>query len=571
MSSSFQTIRNQVMWDRLINVVEEQARTMMRVAFSPVVREAGDLSAGVFNIKGELLAQAITGTPGLFNSMARSVTHFMDVIPPGDMRPGDSYVTNDPWKGTGHLFDLVVVTPAFHDGQLVALFACTAHVADIGGTGPDPIAPDVFTEGLFVPITPLCIEGEMNAWLINLMRANSREPDRLEGDIYALVASNETGADRLNRMMEEYGLDDIEDLSDHILETSDKSMLDAVRRMPRGEWTNSMRIDGFDKPLDLVTTVTNDGDYITIDFDGTSGISRYGINCAICYTDAYTSFGAKCLIAPHLANNAAVLARIKVTAPEGCLVNAPYPSPVTARQVIGHMLPDAALGCFAKAMPGEVQAEGTAATWNLRLGGGTAITGEENPAASDFASMNFQCGGMGGHPRHDGMSATAYPAGIKAIALEVIEALTPMVFWKRELRPDSGGAGKYRGGLGQVIEVANREPASFALYAAFQRMAYPARGLDGGDPGAAGRFGLKSGDPLGSRGKQIIPAGDRLLVEIPGGGGLGNPIEREPEAVLQDVVRGLVSGDMAREIYKVAITEDFTIDQAATRALRQAS
>lgn len=571
MSTQFQTIRNQVMWDRLISVVEEQARTMARVAFSPVVREAGDLSAGVFNKNGELLAQAVTGTPGLFNSMARSVKHFMDAIGPEAMRPGDTYVTNDPWKGTGHLFDLVVVTPAFRNGRLVALFACTAHVADIGGNGLDMNSRDVFAEGLFIPIMTLCRAGEMNADLINLMRANSREPDCLEGDVYALVACNETGANRLARMMDEYALDEIDGLSDYILETSDASMHEAVRAMPRGEWSSTMRIDGFEQPLDLVTTLTMDGDYITIDFTGTSGLSQYGVNCPLCYTDAYTSFGAKCVVAPHLANNAAVLSRIKVTAPEGCIVNAPFPSPVAQRQVIGHMLPDAALGCFAKALPGAVQAEGAAAVWTLNLGGGAAHTGDENNDATNFISMNFQSGGMGGHPRHDGMSATAYPAGVKSIAIEVTEALTPLVFWRRALRPDSGGAGKHRGGLGQIIEIGNREGAAFALFAAFQRMAYPARGLGGGEGGAPGQFGLKSGTPLGSRGRQIVPGDDRLVIEIPGGGGLGDPVEREPAEVLKDVIAGLVTSETARAVYKVVIADDLTVDEDATRALRQAN
>lgn len=339
MSDHFQRIRNQVMWDRLIAVVEEQARTMMRVAFSTVVREAGDLSAGIFNAAGQLLAQAVTGTPGHINSMARSVKHFLNEIPADTMRPGDVFITNDPWKGTGHLFDLTVVSPTFHGGRLVALFACTAHVADIGGNGPDPASRDVFAEGLFIPIMPLCMAGEMNACLMSMLRANSREPDQLEGDVYALVASNEAGAGRLRRMMEEYRLSDLDALSEHILQTSDRSMREAINKLPRGSWTNSMRIDGYDVPLDLVATMTIEEDVIRIDYAGTSDVSRFGINCPLCYTDAYTSFGVKCIVAPRLANNAAALSRIRVTAPDNCVTNALFPSPVTARAMIGQMLP----------------------------------------------------------------------------------------------------------------------------------------------------------------------------------------------------------------------------------------
>jgi N-methylhydantoinase B len=568
MSDAFQKIRSQVMWDRLINVVEEQARTMMRVAFSTVVREAGDLSAGVFDPQGRLLAQAVTGTPGHVNSMARSIGHFLAAIPADTMREGDAYVTNDPWKGTGHLFDLTVVTPAFHRGRLVALFACTAHVADIGGNGPDPTSRDVFSEGLFIPIMPLCVEGEMNRWLIDLMRANSREPDRLEGDVYALIASNEAGARRLTRMLAEYELSDLSALSAHILGASDRAMREAIARLPKGTWTSAMRIDGFDSPVDLVATLTIEDDIIRVDFAGTSPASRYGVNCPLCYTDAYTSFGVKCLVAPRLANNAAVLARIKVTAPEGSLVNAPFPAPVTARAVIGQMLPDAVFGCFAQAMPDATPAEGTGASWTLRFGAGPGITGTAAGSAPAFNSTTFQSGGMGAHPKGDGLAATPFPSGVKSIAIEITEAMTPVVFWKKELREDSGGAGRRRGGLGQVIEVSSRNDSPFAIFARFQRVQYPARGRGEGRDGATGRLHLKSGKELPARGTHVVPPGDRLVVEMPGGGGLGDPAERDPASVAADAALGYVSLVEAQETYKVALKDDFSVDVAETNRLR---
>ena len=569
MNDNLQKIRNQVMWDRLIALVEEQARTIMRVAFSPVVREAGDLSAGVFNAAGELLAQAVTGTPGHVNSMARSVKHFLKEIPPATMRPGDSFITNDPWKGTGHLFDVTVVSPAFFGGRLVGFFVCTAHVADIGGNGSDPGSRDVLAEGLLIPIMPLCSQGEINPWLMHLLRANSREPDRLEGDIYALVASNESGAERLTRMMYEYRLNDLNVLSDHILQTSDRSMREAIAKLPRGSWTHAMRIDGFDAPLDLVATLIINEDTIGIDFAGTSPLSKFGINCPMCYSDAYTSFGVKCLVAPRLANNAAVLARIKVTAPDNCIVNALYPAPVTARAVIGHMLPDLAFGCFDQAMPGKVPAEGTGASWTLRLAAGPGIAGTSGGKATAFMAQSFQSGGMGGHPKLDGLSATPFPSGVKAIAIEITEALTPLVIWRKELRQDSAGAGKHRGGLGQVMEIGNRDGAPFAIYARFQRVDYPARGRRGGLDGAAGAVGLKSGVPMKSRGTQIIPKDDRLIVKMPGGGGLGEPSERDPELVAGDVANRYVSTESARELYKVVLRSDLSVDFDGTKRLRQ--
>lgn len=567
MSSQFQKIRNQVMWDRLISVVEEQARTLMRVAFSTVVREAGDLSAGVFNTKGDLLAQAVTGTPGHINSMARSIREFLQVFPADTMKSGDVYMTNDPWRGTGHLFDFTVVTPTFHKGKLVAIFACTAHVADIGGNGPDPNSRDVFAEGLFLPIMPLVLQGEINQWLMKLLCANSREPEKLEGDVYALIASNEAGGKQLSSMMEEYKLASLDDLSDHILLSSDKSMREAIAQLPKGTWSHKVTIDGFADPVEIAATLKIDGEKIYIDFSGTSGVSKYGINCPICYTDAYTSFGVKCLVAPRLANNAAVLARIIVTAPEGTIVNAPFPAPVTARALIGQMLPDVAFGCFEKAMPGQAPAEGTGASWSLRFGAGPGVTGLD-AKGTKFLSQNFQSGGMGAHWKHDGIAATPYPSGVKAIAIEITEAMTPLVFWRKELRRDSGGAGFYRGGLGQTIEVGSREDAPFAIFARFQRVKHPAAGRGGGAEGAAGTLHLASGAVVPPRGTQVIPTGERLVVEMPGGGGLGDPLKRDPHAVQRDVSMGYVSKEAARDFYKVVLDAKGGVDAQATRAAR---
>ncbi|HWG03722.1 MAG TPA: hydantoinase B/oxoprolinase family protein [Beijerinckiaceae bacterium] len=566
MSDYFQKIRHQVIWNRLIALVEEQARTLMRVAFSPVVREAGDLSAGVFDKNGQMLAQAVTGTPGHVNSMARSVKHFFAEIPLDTMKPGDSWITNDPWKGTGHLFDLTVVSPAFHEGRLVAFFAATAHVADIGGNGPSVESRDVFAEGLFIPISPLCIAGEMNALLMRLIRANSREPDRLEGDIYALVASNETGVNRLQRTMTEYGLADLDALSEHILGATDRSMREIIGRLPKGQWKNAMRIDGFDAPIDLVATLTIDDELIHIDFAGTSGVSKYGINCPLCYADAYTSFGVKCIVAPGLANNAAVLARIRVTAPEGTITNALSPAPVTGRSVIGQMLPDVVFGCFAQATPDLAPAEGTDASWSLRIAAGPGITGRDGTA---FMSHSYQSGGMGALPDLDGVSATPFPSGVKAIAVEITEALSPLVIWRKELRKDSGGAGRQRGGLGQIMEVGSRESAPFALFARFERVEHPPRGRHGGEDGAAGMLRLKSGGKLKAKGVQIVPSGDRLLIDMPGGGGNGPAIERDPSLVEEDLRNEYVSPEMAREIYKVVVRADLSVDREATALLRK--
>ncbi|MGE3244802.1 MAG: hydantoinase B/oxoprolinase family protein, partial [Beijerinckiaceae bacterium] len=263
--------------------------------------------------------------------------------------------------------------------------------------------------------------------------------------------------------------------------------------------------------------------------------------------------GVKCLVAPHLANNAAVLARIKITAPENCIVNAPFPAPVTARAVLGQMLPDAAFGCFAKAMPEAVPAEGTGASWSLRLGAGRGLGGRGEAGQRSYMSQNFQSGGMGGHPQHDGLAATAFPSGVRTIAMEITEAMTPLVFWRRELRANSGGAGKYRGGMGQVVEVGTRDGSPFAIFAQFQRVAYPAKGRNGGRDGAAGKVYLRSGKPFARTGMQIVPADETLIVEMPGGGGFGNPAERDRAAIERDLHDGFVTEDAVRTDYGSAV------------------
>jgi N-methylhydantoinase B len=366
--------------------------------------------------------------------------------------------------------------------------------------------------------------------------------------------------------MDEYGLADLDALSAHILGATDKSMREAIARLPKGTWTSSMRIDGFDEPVEFVATLTIDEDTIHIDFTGTSPMSKYGINCPMCYADAYTTFGVKCIVAPRLAHNHAVLSRIRVTAPEGCIVNAPFPAPVSARAIIGQMLPDVAFGCFDEAMAGLAPAEGTAASWTLRLAGGQGLTGFRG--GSTFQTQSFQSGGMGAHPKNDGLSATPFPSGVKSIAIEITEALTPLVFWKKELRADSGGPGQRRGGLGQVIEVGSRENAPFAVFARFDRVENPPRGRHGGRDGAAGTVALKSGAGLKPKGTHVIPAGERLIVQMPGGGGYGDPAERDPAAVAADLANGYIGAAAARDIYKVAVNGDFSVDAQATRRLR---
>ncbi len=534
-------IRRQLMWNRLISVVEELAQTLIRTAFSTSTREAGDLAAGVFSPDGRMMAQAITGTPGHINSMAMAVGHFIKEYPVNTMQPGDVFITNDPWLASGHLNDFTVVSPAHLDGRVVAMFAATVHVVDIGGLGVGTEARDVHQEGLYVPIMPLARAGRIDETLLRMIRANVREPMQVEGDLHSLIVSNQGGIDRLLEMMHEFGQTDLGELADYIFTTSRQAMLKAIRELPRGRYENRMTIDGFDNPVDIVVAATIEDDRILIDFDGTSSLSQAGINVPKCYTDAYTSFGVRCVVGPRIPNNAGSLELVQVVAPEGCILNAPYPAPVAARHMIGQMLPDAVLGCLFQAAPERVPAEGASCLWNIRVAGGPETAGlapELRRNSRRFAITTFNAGGAGARPISDGLSATSFPAGVRNVPLEIVETMTPLVFWRKELRENSGGAGKWRGGDGQIIELAHAAGEPFMLNATFERVDNPARGRAGGAPGAAGVVRLASGPKLKAKGRQMVPAGDRLIVEMPGGGGYGQVAERTPEMRQRDKAEG---------------------------------
>ncbi|MGO4155557.1 hydantoinase B/oxoprolinase family protein [Cupriavidus sp. YAF13] len=546
------TIHAQVMWNRLLSVVEEQAQTLIRTAFGTSTREAGDLSAGVFLPDGRMIAQAVTGTPGHVNSMAESVKHFLRAFPSHTMAEGDVYLTNDPWKGTGHLFDMTMVTPVVRAGQVVALFASTLHVVDIGGIGAGPDGTQVYHEGLFLPILKLFAQGQPNQAVLDIVRANVREPVQVIGDLHALVACNEIGGRRLHAMMDAFGLGDLAAVGEYIIRQAGQAMQSAIAAWPHGTWHNSMTIDGYESPITLVASLTISADGIDVDFTGTSPVVARGINVPKAYTDAYTSFGIRCLIGADIPNNAGSLAPVRVHAPEGSILNAPFPCAVTARHIIGQMLPDVVFGCLRQARAGTVPAEGASSLWNIQLSGGQPLAGaaaSELMKGRPFAITSFSTGGTGARPGKDGLSTTSFPSGVRNVSVEILETVSPLVFWRKEYRPDSGGAGQQRGGLGQVIEVSNADGAPMVLAAAWDRLQFPARGADGGLAGAPGRVSLASGKVLQGKGRQLVPGGDRLVVETPGGGGIGDPARREPRQLAADLRNGLVGGAAAIECY----------------------
>jgi len=453
-------LKAQLLWDRLLALVEEQAQTLMRTAFSTVVREAGDLSAGVFDTEGKMIAQAITGTPGHVNAMAAAVGHFLARYPLSTLVPGDVLVTNDPWLGTGHLNDFTVVTPVFYKDACVGLFASTSHIADVGGRGFGPEAGEVFEEGLNIPICKLFEADERNETLFAIVAANVRDPQVAEGDLYSLVTCNATSAELLVEVLAEFDQSGLEQISQHILETSGTAMRQAISELPEGEVSNSMRVDGYDEPIDL--------------------------HCKITIAD-----------------------------PEHCILNARPPAAVSARHALGQLLPDVVLGAMAVLLPDSVPAEGAACIWNPVL--------LSDPAdEASFVINPIYNGGTGARPDRDGLATTAFPSGVRTTPTEINEVSAPLIIWQREFAPDSGGGGRYRGGAGQRIEISHANDRPFWISRMFDRIQHPARGRAGGEPGALGWVGLKSGAAFAGKGKDQVPAGDRLVMVTPGGGGHGS-------------------------------------------------
>jgi N-methylhydantoinase B len=537
-TAALDRIHMQILWDRLLAVVEEQAQILVRTAFSTTVREAGDLSAGVFDTQGRMLAQAVTGTPGHVNAMAASVGFFLERFPIGSLQPGDVLLTNDPWHGTGHLNDFTVVTPVFKGRRPVALFAATSHIADVGGLGFGPDGRQVFEEGLNIPIGHLFRAGEPNDTLLAIIRANVRDPRSAEGDLYSLAACNQAGARSLLATMEEFGLENLDSAARLIIRSSREAMLADIRQLPFGRWRNEMRIDGYDDPVDLVCTVTISEDGVDVDFEGTSPVCGHGINVPLTYTQAYASFGVRCVIGNDVPNNAGSLGVVRVTAPAGCILNAPRPAAVSARHAVGQMLPDVVLGCLEQPLGGQVPAEGASCLFGpVFLGGRGLIPGS---GGESFVINAFYAGGAGGRPGKDGLDCTAFPSGVRSTPVEITENTAPMIIWRKEYRAGSGGAGEYRGGVGQIMEFAHAAGEAFAVSKMFDRIRHAPRGRQGGGPGEPARVYVKDGPDLRGMGREVIPAGHSMVLETAGGGGRGDPADRDPEAVERDRLHGLI-------------------------------
>ena len=566
------TVTLEVIWNRILSVANEQQDALIRTAFSTIVRESQDLACGMFDTRGRMIAQSISGTPGHINAMATSMKHFLAAFPPDKLAPGDVLITNDPWMTAGQINDITITTPLFKNGRLVALFANTCHSADIGGRILSAEAREVFEEGLRLPIMKLFDRGQPNQVLMQIVRANVRQPDEVIGDFYAQTASNDAGGRALLEMMEEFGLDSIDPVAEEIISRSEAAVRAEIAKLPSGEWSSETWSDGFEEPIVIRCVVRVIGDEIFIDFSGSSPQSTRGINVVLNYTHAYASFAIKAAICPDVPHNEGSFRPVHVSAPPGSILNALDPAPVASRQVIGHFIPSAIFAALSGALPGRLMAPGADPIW-------LSVWRGQNPP---FTLTLFQVGGTGARPSKDGLSAVGFPSGVAGVPAEVIESLSPVVLKRRELRPDSGGAGMWRGGLGQLTELTRRGEGKWSVSSIADRTKYPAPGLLGGQAGAAGEVALGDGTRLHAKSLVDLGAGDVVHVNLPGGGGYGDPFRRDAQRVLWDVIEGYITPDRAERSYGVVVRytgkpeelvklpDDWVIDPLRTAELREA-
>lgn len=564
-----------IFWNRLISICNEQAAALMRTSFTTIVRESEDLSAGVFDSAGNMLAQSVTGTPGHINSMATSIRHFLAQYPAAALVPGDVLLTNDPWFTAGQLHDLTVMTPVFHGGRLVAFFGSTCHAADIGGRGLSADAREVYEEGLYLPVVKLRRAGELNDDVVRIIRGNVRSPEMVIGDLEAQVASNEVGARALIGFMREHRLESIDALGAQILDRSERAMREAIERIPDGTYRGETWSDGFADggPIRIACAIHVTGSDLHVDYEGTSPQQRLGINVVLNYTTAYATFAIKAAITPDVPNNEGSFRPVRVTAPEGCILNAVRPAALAARHVIGHLTPMALFAALSQVIPERVMAEGAASILVLQTRG-TDLTGRP------FTFFQTSAGGTGARPTADGLDNTGFPSGVAGVSAEVIESQSPLILHERSMRQDSGGPGRFRGGMGQTLRFSIRSREPWTMAALFDRVTSTPRGFRGGHDGARGEFELADGSRPDPKVQVVLPPDGGVRLSLPGGGGFWSPLERDPDRVFADVVDEKVSLAAARDQYGVVIRyvgspealvrlpEDYEIDLAATATLR---
>jgi len=515
-SRRFDAVELELLWRRLISLVDEAAAALVRTSFSTLVRESYDFSCIVTDAAGESLVQATESIPSFIGTLPTTVKHFLRFFSAESLAPGDVLITNDLWLGTGHLPDITIAKPIFRGAKLVAFSASTAHAPDIGGKIRSPEPREVFEEGLQIPPMKLLCAGEPNETLVALIRKNVRTPDETMGDLWAQVVALDLIEDRLLQLMAQAELADLQELAHEIQSRCETAMRAAISALPDGTYHSALHTDGLmDTPIALRMALTVAGDTIAIDYTGTDPQVDRAINCAFCYTYAMSMYGVKICTSPELPNNEGAWRPISISTPPGCIVNPQFPASGGSRMLIGHYLPMLVFGCLGQVVPERVMAACGSPMWGMNQSG-------LRPDGKPYANMFFYNGGMGGNVRSDGLSCLSWPSNVSSTPIEVSEHIAPLRFHHKRLRPDSGGTGRHRGGLGQEILLESRSVTPIAVSFLAERTRFPAFGIEGGQAGAAGELRI-NGEQVDPKRQYVLRHGDTVQLSTPGGGGHGNP------------------------------------------------
>jgi N-methylhydantoinase B len=526
MSPRLDAVTLEVLWTRIISVVDEAAKAIVRTSFSTLSNEANDFACVLTDAQGRALAQNSGSIPSFIGCLPATVRHFLRELGAGQMHPGDVLITNDAWMGTGHMSDVSVVKPIFHRDRLVAFSATTAHMPDIGGRIRAIEAREIFEEGLHIPLSKLIHAGRVDDTMVALIRANVRTPDQTIGDIWAQVSANELMERRVTTLMDDYGVADLTELGDELFARSERAMREAIRAVPDGTYRYAFRTDGTGTPFDFKVALTVAGDEIVADYTGTSPQQPRAINCVLAYTYAMTAYAVRCALLPGLPNNEGMYRPVKVEAPEGCLLNPRFPASVVSRATTGHYVPALVLGALHQVIPDRVMAGAGSPLWALSQSG-TRDNGKT------YTTVLFFNGGLGATPVKDGESVLSWPSNISSTPVEVAERNSPLFFHYKRMRPGSGGAGRFRGGLGQDILIESESASPIVVSFMAERTAFPAPGLKGGAPGGLGDVRI-NGRRVDNRIQHVVDRGDRVLVRTPGGGGYGPERARARALVERD-------------------------------------
>ena len=532
-------VRLGLIWRRMDGIVDQVAETFVRAAFSVVVRDNYDMAFSLFDERGRQLTQSKRSIPSFMGTLPRTLQAVLEKHPANTLAPGDTIITNDSWIGTGHLNDISMIHPIFRYGTLIAFAASTAHTVDIGGA-PSPSARDRYEEGLTIPICKIVEAGTESPVVLSFLEENLRQPTETLGDIRAQFAAYRDCARMLNRLFDEEEIDGLAVVADEIIKRSQLSMEAAIEALPDGTYTDGFDIDGVDQPLRVECIVTISGNTISIDFTGTSDQVLWPINSVLNYTQAYACYAVKCLLDPNAPNNAGTLAPISVSAPEGCLLNATPPAPVWGRHLSGHYVPPAIFGALAEVLPDKICAESGSPLWNVYF------SGKKPNGDGNFVKMFFMNGGHGARSHGDGPGCLSFPSNVSNQPIEAFEHQAPLLVTEKALVPDTGGAGKYRGGNAQRIGFISRSDQPVTMTIRHERVGFPPRGLLGGEVGSVG-IDMVNGRKIPAKSRTELKPGDEVSFQTPGGGGLFPPSEREPDMIQNDARSGLTTFAGRRE------------------------